>query len=80
MSTMRPTLICVQLTLHGIESTWSTECFVDFLYISALDNSVGISGSNLFGGLLDRCTVHSESREESKRITPAGLVNKLGHH
>ena len=56
-------------------STWSTECFVDFLYISALDNSAGISGSNLFGGLLDRCTVHSESREESKRITPAGLVN-----
>ena len=42
-------------------TTWTTECFLDTMYINTLDNS---AGSNLFGGLLDRCTVHSESNEE----------------
>ena len=56
-------------------TTWTTECFLDAVYINTLDNSAGISGSNLFGGLLDRCTVHSESHEEIKGITPVGLAN-----
>ena len=39
--------------------------------VSVLDNSAGISGMNLFGGLLDRCTVHTESYQKSR-------ANKLG--
>ena len=30
------------------------------------DNHAGVSGSNLFGGLLDRCTVHNELSKESQ--------------
>ena len=35
-------------------------CFLNSLFISTLDNSAGVSGSNLFGGLLDRCKIESE--------------------
>ena len=48
-----------------------TECFSKSVFISFSDNSAGVSGSNLFGGLLDRCTVHRESYQKSE-------TNKLG--
>ena len=38
-------------------ATWTTECFLGSLFIH---NSAGVSGCNIFGGLLDRCRVHSE--------------------
>ena len=60
-------------------TTWTTECFVDSLQINTLDNFAGISGSNLFGGLLDRCTVHSDFHGETKTTSvPAGLANFQG--
>ena len=44
----------------NIESATSTECFSKSLYINMSDNTAHISGSNLFGGLLDRCSVYNE--------------------
>ena len=41
-------------------TTPSTECFSRLVFISVSDNSAGLSGSNLFGGLLDSCTVHHQ--------------------
>ena len=40
--------------------TPSTECFSRSVFINISDNSAGLSGSNLFGGPLDRCTVHHQ--------------------
>ena len=57
--------------------TWTTECFIDSLQINALDNFAGLAGSNLFGGLLDRCTVHSDLNEETETNTPTGLASFL---
>ena len=48
-------------TLNG---TSSTECFLKSLYINMLDNTAGMSGSDLFGGLLDRCSVYNEASME----------------
>ena len=56
-------------------ATWTTECFLGSLFINTLDNSAAISGSNLFGGLLDRCRVHSEFPEDEKMNIPAGLAS-----
>ena len=59
-------------------ATWTTDCFLDSLFINALDNSAGLLGSNLFGGLLDRCTVHSELHLATTDDTiPAGLDKLL---
>ena len=59
-------------------ATWTTDCFLDSIFINALDNSAGLSGSNLFGGLLDRCTVHSELHLATTDDTiPAGLDKLL---
>ena len=35
-------------------------CFLNSLFFNTFDNSAGLSGSNLFGGLLDRCKVESQ--------------------
>ena len=48
-----------------------TECFSKAVFISFSDNFAGISGSNLFGGLFDRCTVHRESYQKTE-------TNKVG--
>ena len=48
-----------------------TECFSKSVFINFSDNSAGVSGSNLFGGLLDRCTVHTELYQKSE-------TNELG--
>ena len=44
----------------SLNVTSSTECFSKSLYINMSDNTARISGSNLFGGLLDRCSVYNE--------------------
>ena len=48
-----------------------TGCFSKSVFINFSDNSAGVSGSNLFGGLLDRCTVHTELYQKSE-------TNELG--
>ena len=59
-------------------ATSANECFSKSVFLNFLDNSAGESGSNLFGGLLDRCKVHSTHFEESEseNITQ-GLANFL---
>ena len=51
-----------------------TECFSKSVFITFSDNSAGIFGINLYGGLLDRCTVHIESFQKSE-INKLGLAN-----
>ena len=43
-----------------------TECFSRSVFFSFMDNSAGISGTNLFGGQLDRCTIYAEFHQVSK--------------
>ena len=49
-------------------ATSTTECFSTSVFINFSDNSAGVSGSNLFGGLLDRCTstVHTDFPQETE--------------
>ena len=44
----------------------SAECFAKSVFIYTSNNSAGVSGSNLFGGLLDRCLVDNKSHSEQK--------------
>ena len=62
MLMMRPILRCV----HQLIDSSKTECFSRSVLFSFLDNSAGISGTNLFGGLLDICTMHAKFHQESK--------------
>ena len=59
--------------VNNQSNIWSidSECFSKLVFINISDNSAGVSGPNLFGGLLDRCTVHSE-------ISKKYHMNKLG--
>ena len=52
-------------------ATSTTNCFLQSLFIQTLDNFAGVSGSNLFGGLLDRCKVHPQFMEEPE----SGITN-----
>ena len=54
-------------------ATSTTECFAD-VFINFSDNSAGVSGSNLFGGLLDRCTVHAE-HSQGTQMDKSGVTN-----
>ena len=63
--------MCAAITTRNEAVSSKTECFSQSVFISFLDNSADISGSNLFGGLLDRCTAHSKSHQKSES-------NKLG--
>ena len=47
-------------------ATSATECFFSLVFLNFSDNSAGVSGSNLFGGLLDRCTVNTEFFQETE--------------
>ena len=40
--------------------TSSTRCFFTSVFMNFSDNSAGVSGTNIFGGLLDRCTVNKK--------------------
>ncbi len=42
-----------------------TECFIKSVFLNFVDNFAVFSGANLYGGLLDRCTVHTESYQNS---------------
>ena len=52
--------------VNNQSNIWSidSECFSKLVFINISDNSAGVSGPNLFGGLLDRCTVHNEISKE----------------
>ena len=50
----------VQSTTPSIDS----ECFSKSVFINMSDNSAGVSGPNLFGGLLDRCIIYNEISKE----------------
>ena len=65
--------MCAAVTAHTDSEVDSskTECFSISVFITFSDNSAGISGINLYGGLLDRCTVHRESYQKWE-------TNKLG--
>ena len=41
-------------------ATSATKCFLMSAFINFFDNFANVSGSNLFGGLLDRCKTHEE--------------------
>ena len=45
------------------------------IFFNFSDNCAGESGSNLFGGLLDRCQIHDESSLDSNRNSSLGLVS-----
>ena len=68
--------ICTAVNVQN--ATSANECFSKSVFLNFLDNSAGESGSNLFGGLLDRCKVNSTRFEESEseNITQ-GLANFL---
>ena len=58
-------------------ATSANECFSKSALINFSNNSAGESGSNLFGGLLDRCKVHSTRFEESKSENPQNVHGRL---
>ena len=55
----------------------STECFSKSVFINVSENSAGVSGSNLFGGLLDRCAVHSKTFKDYQTETTPGIMSFL---
>ena len=65
----RPILECVQQFILQKLSVFQDQ----YLILSFLDNSAGISGANLFGGLLDRCTMHAKFHQESLKRAELGL-------
>ena len=52
--------MCAAINVHSTTLSIDSECFAKSVFINMSDNSAGVSGPNLFGGLLDRCTVYSE--------------------
>ena len=51
-----------------------TECFSNSVFLNFSDNFTASSGTNLYGGLLDRCTVHTQSYLNSINI----IVTEVG--
>ena len=49
------------------ETSLKTRCFSKSAFFNFSGNSAGISGTNLFGGLFDRCTVNAETYQMSKK-------------
>ena len=59
-------------------ATSNTQCFSTSVFMSWSNNSAGVAGSNLFGGLLNWCTVYNETfMHESKTGTPFGVLRFL---
>ena len=54
--------MCAAVNVESTTPSTESECFSKSVLFDMSDNSAGVSGSNLFGGLLDRCTVHNESQ------------------
>ena len=62
----------------GVQNaTYTTECFSASVFMNWWNNSAGIAGSNLFGGLLDRCKVHNITFQGSESYLPLGLASFL---
>ena len=57
---------CEAVNLQNATPDSTNECFSKSVLINFSDNSAGESGSNLFGGLLDRCTVYETCFEKTK--------------
>ena len=67
--------ICVA---NGVQNvTLTNECFSMSVFMNLSNNSAFVSGSNLFGGLLDRCKVRSTTSRESEKSRPVGIVRFL---
>ena len=49
--------MCTAVSTQNATST--TECFSSSVFFNFFDNYAGVSGSSLFGGLLDRCRIHT---------------------
>ena len=64
--------MCAAVATQNASST--TKCFSSLVFINFFENFADISGSNLFGGLLDRCTVCTEFSQETEMHKP-GVVN-----
>ena len=63
--------MCAAVNVQSTIPSTESECFSKLVFFNMSDNFAGASGSNLFGGLLDRCTVQNESSKEYP-------MNKLG--
>ena len=58
--------MCAAIITHNQVVSSKTECFSKSVFINFSDNFAGISGANVFGGLLDRCTTHTKSYKKSE--------------
>ena len=57
------------------QATPATQCFLSSVMVDFSDNFAGVSGSNLFGGLLDRCKTHSDLAQESYINNETGFTD-----
>lgn len=61
--------------------TWASECFSNSVFLWFFNNSAGNSGFDLFGGFLDRCTVHNElptkNEDSCNGSVERGITNLL---
>ena len=64
-----PNMCSVPITRNA---SLATECFFTSTFLNFSNNSAGVSGSNIFGGLLDRCTVN-EKQSYSKDMEVRSL-------
>ena len=64
--------MCAAGAMQNTKST--TECFLASVFINFSENSADVYGSNLFGGLLDRCTVDTELSRGNEMDKP-GVAN-----
>ena len=77
--------MCAAVNIESTVPSTESECFSKSVFFNMSDNSAGVSGSNLFGGLLDRCTVQNESKlgiisfENSSNIDKSQLDSITSH-
>ena len=77
--------MCAAVNVESTIPSTESECFSKSVFFNMSDNSAGVSGSNLFGGLLDRCTVQNESKlgiisfENSSNIDKSQLDSITSH-
>ena len=64
--------MCAAITARNKTVSSKIECFFKSVFIHFSNNSADISGTNLFGGLLDRCIMHTTRKSYEH---PGGLAN-----
>ena len=71
--------LCAALVTRNKSPT--TECFTAATSVSYAfsNNYASVSGSNLFGGLLDRCTVHGKLFQTNKSISGVSTFQRLSN-